>query len=61
MVKGFLLLKPQKWKTAHAHTCMGRFLSTQRDVEAPRVQVRCRLLALSKLVLGSSASCWEPW
>lgn len=52
---------PEMENSTRAHTRTGRFLSTQRDVEAPRVQVRCRLLALSKLVLGSRASCWEPW
>lgn len=41
------------------HANRGRFLPAQGDTEAPRAPMRCRLLALSKLVLGSSASCRE--
>lgn len=60
MEEWLLLLKLQKQKNGRcAHTRRGRFLLAQEDSKALKVPMRCRLLSLSKLAPGSSASCGE--
>lgn len=56
MEKWILLLKSQK-QTADAHThAQGEDFSWPRGQEVPRVLMCSRLLALSRLTLGSSAA-----
>lgn len=44
-----------KWQM-HIHTCRGKISLGQGDREVPRVLMCCRLLALSRVTMGSSAA-----